>query len=111
MNKYNRKVKGKLKYLEKSTQPQDFRKTILSDNGYLRYADSGILVHRDIAYIHIYLKNRDIYPMEFYRYVVHHKDGNKLNNKINNLEILTKKQHCSEHPHLLKNGENPNEKL
>lgn len=33
---------------------------------------------------------------------IHHKDGNKLNNKPDNLEYLNRKQHINEHP---RNGE------
>lgn len=29
--------------------------------------------------------------------VVHHKDGNKLNNKMSNLEVLTKSEHMKKH--------------
>ena len=29
--------------------------------------------------------------------IVHHKDGNKLNNKIENLEIMTRAEHCLTH--------------
>jgi hypothetical protein len=29
--------------------------------------------------------------------IVHHKDGNKLNNKLNNLQILTRSEHSKEH--------------
>jgi len=31
--------------------------------------------------------------------VVHHKDGNKLNNKLENLEIISQSQHTYEHLH------------
>jgi hypothetical protein len=36
---------------------------------------------------------RDLKPNE----VVHHKDGNKLNNKKNNLEVMTKAEHYKIH--------------
>lgn len=36
--------------------------------------------------------------------IVHHKDGNKLNNDINNLEILTRSEHIKLHKEDLKRG-------
>lgn len=47
-------------------------------------------VHRDNARKKYH---RDIKEGE----VVHHKDGNKLNNKKNNLEILSKSEHFKKH--------------
>ena len=46
--------------------------------------------HRDVARKKI---KRDIGPNE----VVHHKDGNKLNNKRSNLEVITKSEHYKKH--------------
>jgi len=63
--------------------------------GYKRYPSN--LVHRRIAYRQIYLKNRDQYPLPFGKYVVHHRDGNKKNNDVNNLQILTPEQHGGIH--------------
>jgi len=47
-------------------------------------------VHRDVARKII---KRDIEPYE----VVHHKDGNKLNNKKRNLEVITRSEHYKKH--------------
>ena len=60
-------------------------------NGYLRNSYNDRLIHREIAYTYIY----DIfeYPKKFSKYQVHHKDGNKQNNNIKNLQIVTKKEH------------------
>lgn len=49
-----------------------------------------VLVYRYIMSVKI---GRKLSPNE----VVHHKDGNKLNNDISNLEILTRSQHSSLH--------------
>lgn len=51
------------------------------------------LMHRQIAYREIYLKNRDKYPLPFSKYQVHHKDGNKKNYKVSNLQIVTREEH------------------
>lgn len=34
-------------------------------------------------------------------YVIHHKDGNKLNWNINNLELLSRSQHIKEHKNIV----------
>ena len=66
----------------------------IDKNGYERgKLEHSDLIHRQIAYKQIYLKNKKKYPLEFGKYVVHHIDGNKRNNKISNLQILTKKEH------------------
>jgi len=59
-------------------------------NGY------GKLIHRDIAYKEIYqypLKHK----LRFGDYDIHHIDKNKLNNSVENLEILTREQHKKKH--------------
>lgn len=70
-----------------------FRKTYKDDRGYKRYKDNDNLVHREKAYKKIYLKKKRKYPSKFGEYVVHHIDGNKLNNKANNLFICTVDHH------------------
>jgi hypothetical protein len=38
-------------------------------------------------------------------FIVHHKDGNKLNNSPENLEVMTQSEHCRSHaPHLVRWG-------
>jgi hypothetical protein len=68
----------------------------IDEKGYPRN-DDGELIHRIVAYKNIYLKNRDIYPLPFGEYVVHHKDGNKLNYRVSNLQLMTQKEHEVEH--------------
>lgn len=70
---------------------------MLDSNGYYRFSRSGRLVHRDVAYRAHFLPNRSTFPLSFKDYVVHHKDGNKLNNKPSNLEILTWGEHSNLH--------------
>jgi hypothetical protein len=65
--------------------------------GYYRYYSSRKLVHRNIAFKEIYKCNRRKYPLRFSEYVVHHRDGNKLNNNVSNLQILTKDYHGNIH--------------
>lgn len=79
-------------------------------SGYIREREHSDLVHRNIAYEQIYRKNRDKYPLPFRKYVVHHKDGNKENYDVNNLEVLLPYEH--EKIHGIKNVEkNPSNQL
>ena len=67
------------------------KKTYIDNNGYLRFNDSNKLVHRWIAEKNI---GRKLYPDE----VVHHQDGNKLNNSPNNLQVFSSQdEHHSLH--------------
>ena len=64
-----------------------------TDNkGYNRKGYST-LVHRQIAYHEIYKKNKDRYSLPFSKYQVHHKDKNKQNNDVNNLELVERESH------------------
>lgn len=65
--------------------------------GYLRFKNTEKLVHRWVAHKYIYLKNRKKYILPFNEYQVHHKDGNKKNNKVENLELKTIYEHEHEH--------------
>ncbi len=67
------------------------------ENGYLRFKDSGKLVHRFIAYTNIYKKNKTNYPGGFSKYQVHHKNLEKKDNRISNLQILTPEEHMVVH--------------
>lgn len=76
----------------------------VDDMGYLR--DSyGKLIHRKIAFQKIYQKNRRDYSLPFKEYIIHHRDGDKLNNKISNLQIMTQEEHQREHGLLEENDE------
>lgn len=64
------------------------------NNGYSRgKINHSDLIHRQIAYNFIYLKYPQFFPMPFSKYEVHHKDGDKDNNDISNLQIVTKEEH------------------
>jgi hypothetical protein len=55
-------------------------KTFVNKNGYCQYKDSGKYVHRHIEEKKL---GRKLRPGE----VVHHKDGNPLNNSPSNLKV------------------------
>ncbi len=64
-----------------------------TDNkGYERRGYST-LIHRQIAFHQIYKKNRDKYSLPFSKYQVHHKDKNKQNNNLSNLELIERESH------------------
>lgn len=67
-------------------------------HGYKRNSkEPSNLVHRHRAYHHIYLKNRKKYPLPFEAYEVHHIDGDKKNNRMDNLAVLTPEEHDKAH--------------
>lgn len=59
-------------------------------NGYWRYADSGELVHRNVAANKIGRELRD-------DEVVHHKDGDKSNFRRSNLRVTSRSHHAKMH--------------
>lgn len=67
---------------------------MIDEKGYKRgkYKHSD-LVHRQVAYNEIYLKERSKYPLPFSKYIVHHKDGDKGNNVKSNLQIMRQGEH------------------
>jgi len=73
------------------------QKTYIDRNGYRIWKSSNKSVHRTRAFNKIYLKDRKKYPLKFTEYQVHHKDKDKLNNRLENLEILEKREHEKKH--------------
>lgn len=70
----------------------------IDENGYERgKLEHSDLIHRQVAYREIYLKNRKNYPLPFSEYQIHHKDGNKRNNDVSNLQIVTEEEHRKIH--------------
>ena len=67
------------------------------DEGYPRFTDTNKLVHRWAAHKYIFKKNKDKFSKPFRDLVVHHKDRSKLHFHSDNLVIMTKSEHESEH--------------
>lgn len=65
-------------------------------NGYEVEDKEEEFIHRKRAY-HIYLENRNKYPLPYSAYEVHHIDFDKTNNKVSNLQILTPTEHDKLH--------------
>ncbi len=64
--------------------------TYVDKKGYRRFSDSDKPVHQWVAEKKV---GGDIYEER----VVHHKDGNKLNNNPNNLSVMDRDEHSSLH--------------
>ena len=73
--------------------------------GYKRNEEE--FIHRKRAY-HIYLENRDKYPLPWGAYEVHHIDFDKTNNKVDNLQILTPTEHDKVHKEKTRNFQGNN---
>jgi len=71
-------------------------KTYVDEKGYKRYVNSNKLVHRHVA-------KKKLGNTIFDGYVVHHKDGNKLNNKRSNLQVMKRSSHSRLHSKKRKN--------
>ena len=65
-------------------------KTYVGKKGYKKYSNSGKSVHRHVA-------SRKLGGKIWKGYVVHHRDGNKLNNRRSNLQVMKRSSHSSLH--------------
>jgi hypothetical protein len=64
--------------------------TYTDENGYLRYSDSNYLIHRRLMEKKL---NRKLVKGE----IVHHINGNKQDNRLENLQLMTAKEHYKLH--------------
>lgn len=70
-------------------------KVYIDSHGYYRWNDSNKLIHRDVAFEHCYKPT--LFGTSFGRCIVHHKNRNKLDNRPENLEVMSQRQHMKEH--------------
>ncbi len=76
---------------------QKTSKVYIDEKGYFRFKDSNILVHR-------WKMEKNLGRKLCYEEVVHHIDGNKLNNNIENLRLFAnQKEHDRHHRKHFKN--------
>ena len=78
--------------IEKLVKKGEYMYAVVKDHPY-RTKNNYVLAHRVIMENHLgRLLNNDE--------VVHHKDGNKLNNDLSNLEVMNAKEHVMKHQRL-----------
>ena len=65
--------------------------------GYKRFSNSGKLVHRHVA-------SRKLGGKIWKGRIVHHRDGNKLNNRRSNLQVMKRSSHSRLHAKNRKKG-------
>ena len=71
----------------------------LDTNGYWRDKFNQ-LIHRSIAYKKIYLESPEDYPLPFEKYVIHHINKDKQDNRVSNLKVETPYEHNYRHGHI-----------
>lgn len=71
--------------------------TYVDRHGYRVWKSNNKTIHRTRAFHEIYLKDRKKYPLNFSEYQVHHKDKDKQNNRVENLELTPIREHELKH--------------
>lgn len=74
----------------------------IDGSGYKRFSQSKKLLHRVVALKSIYNPNKKAYTHPFSYYEIHHIDGDKKNNCVWNLQIVTSKEHTAIHKDVTK---------
>ena len=87
---YHRRRRGLFYKLTKDIKYSQ-RGQYIDERGYARYKDTNKLVHRHVA--EKYIVHRKLLPGED----VHHKNRNKLDNRIENLEVINHDDHILTH--------------
>ena len=84
-------------YIEKVNQKVGItrRNAYIGRGGYLRWKDGNRLCHRDIAYRTLSRCG------SFADFDVHHRNGNKLDNTPENLQLLTRDEHQRAHGEII----------
>ncbi len=59
-----------------------------------------IQINKKTVRLHRYLMEQELGRKISFNEIVHHKDGNKLNNDINNLKLVTRAEHILMHPNI-----------
>lgn len=99
-NKLNRSENAINKKIKKLGLTINWKHTYLNECGYVINCENRnkkYLVHRRLMEEHI---GRKLKPNE----VVHHIDGNKLNNDLSNLKLMTRREHIEIHRNDLISG-------
>ena len=65
-------------------------RTFIDKKGYKKYSNSGRSVHRHVA-------SRKLGGKIWKGFVVHHRDGNKRNNRRSNLQVMKRSSHSRLH--------------
>ena len=66
--------------------------------------EEGKKLSRDIARKHIYVKNKERYPLPFEEYKIYHIDGKLFNDSPDNLYLCTKEQRNALYAEQLRRG-------